>query len=65
MTSAELCGFTLKDILISKSKKVENNLVEHSTDKFDDEIVEMTFDVDDEIQESIEASRFQFHQHPE
>ena len=57
MTSAELCGFTLKDILIAKSKKVENNFVEQSTDEFDNEIVELTFDVDDEIRESIETSR--------
>jgi len=62
MTSAELCGFTLKDILVSKSKKVENNFVEQPTDEFD-EIVELNFDIDDEIQESIEASRFQFCQH--
>ena len=57
MTSAELCGFTLKDILIAKSKKVENNFVEQSTDEFDNEIVELTFDVDKEIRESIETSR--------
>ena len=63
MTSAELCGFTLKDILIAKSKKVENNFVEQSTDEFDNEIVELTFDVDDEIRESIEVSRCQFDQH--
>ena len=60
MTSAELCGFTLRDVVMSKSKpkpKTENNnhLEEASNEEL--EIDELEFDIDEEVRDAIELSR--------
>ena len=63
MTSAELCGYTLKDVVMSKSKpelepkpNPENNHFIETSNK-EIEIDELEFDIDEEIRDAIESSR--------